>query len=78
MGARCVLRHGVTLGARDESGPPRLGDDVVIGAYAQILGAISVGDGAKIGAMAVVLKDVPAGVTVVGNPARAINSSSQN
>lgn len=74
VGARCVMRHGVTLGARDASGPPRLGDDVVIGAYAQILGSISVGDGAKIGAMAVVLKDVPAGATVVGNPARTINN----
>lgn len=78
VGARCVMRHGVTLGARDASGPPRLGDDVVIGAYAQILGSISVGDGAKIGAMAVVLKDVPAGATVVGNPARTVTSRNKD
>lgn len=73
VGARCVLRHGVTIGARDSSGPPRIGDDVVIGAYAQLLGSITVGDGARIGAMAVVLKDVPAGATVVGNPGRIVS-----
>jgi serine O-acetyltransferase len=72
VGARCVMRHGVTIGARDSSGPPTIGDDVVIGAYAQVLGSITVGDGALIGAMAVVLKDVPPGATVVGNPARII------
>lgn len=76
IGARCVMRHGVTVGARDKSGPPTVGDDVVIGAYAQILGSIHVGNGARIGAMAVVLRDVPAGATVVGNPARVISSSS--
>lgn len=76
IGARCVMRHGVTVGARDKSGPPTIGDDVVIGAYAQILGSINVGDGARIGAMSVVLKDVPPGATVVGNPGRIIISNS--
>lgn len=74
IGAGCVMRHGVTLGARDASGPPRLGDNVTIGAYAQILGSIRIGDGATVGAMAVVLKDVPAGATVVGNPAKIIKT----
>lgn len=76
IGARCVMRHGVTVGARDTSGPPTIGDDVTIGAYAQILGSIRVGDGARVGAMAVVLRDVPSGATVVGNPARVITSDS--
>ena len=74
IGARCDLRHGVTLGSRHDDGPaPTLGDDVSVGAYAQILGGVRVGDGAKIGAMSVVLRDVPAGATAVGNPARIID-----
>jgi serine O-acetyltransferase len=76
VGARCVMRHGVTIGAKDSSGPPKIGDDVVIGAYAQLLGSITVGDGARIGAMAVVLRDVPDGATVVGNPGRIITRKS--
>ncbi|MHA7191224.1 serine O-acetyltransferase [Arthrobacter sp. MDT2-16] len=66
------MRHGVTIGARDASGPPVLGDNVILGAYAQVLGAISVGSNCKIGAMAVVVKDVPSGSSVVGNPGRVI------
>ncbi|MEK8028153.1 serine O-acetyltransferase [Pseudaquabacterium rugosum] len=73
IGARCVLRQGVTLGNRHPDGPsPWLGDDVEIGAYAQILGGVRVGHGARIGAMAVVLQDVPDGASAVGNPARVI------
>ena len=49
-----------------------LGDDVEVGAYAQILGGVRVGRGAKVGAMAVVLADVPDGAVAVGNPARII------
>ena len=75
VGARCVMRQGVTIGAKDDSGNPCLGDDVLIGAYAQILGPISIGNGAKIGAMAVVLSDVPPGATAVGNPARIVPAS---
>lgn len=73
IGANCTLRQGVTIGNRREGGPvPRLGDDVEVGAYAQLLGAIEVGTGAKIGAMAVVLQSVPAGGVAVGNPARIV------
>lgn len=73
IGARCTLRQGVTIGNRTADGPvPVIGDDVEIGAYAQILGGIRIGDGARIGAMSVVLVDVPAGATAVGNPARVI------
>jgi len=73
IGARCTLRQGVTLGNREEGGgAPVLGDDVELGAYAQVLGNITIGHGARIGAMSVVLQDVPPGATAVGIPARII------
>ncbi|WP_435011907.1 serine O-acetyltransferase (plasmid) [Tundrisphaera lichenicola] len=76
IGARCTLRHGVTIGNRTNDGPaPILEDDVELGAYAQILGGVRVGRGAKVGAMSVVLRDVPAGAVAVGNPARIIDRS---
>ncbi|WP_396643269.1 hypothetical protein [Microbacterium sp.] len=52
---------------------PVLGDDVLVGAHAVLLGAISVGNGARIGAQSLVLRDVSDGSTVVGSPARAIS-----
>ncbi len=77
IGANCTLRHGVTLGNReDEGAAPVLEDNVELGCYAQVLGPVHVGKGAKIGAMSVVLHDVPAGATVVGNPARIIGANS--
>jgi serine O-acetyltransferase len=73
IGANCTLRQGVTIGSRVDGGPaPVLEDDVDLGAYAQVLGDVRVGKGAKIGAMSVVLCDVPAGATAVGVPARII------
>lgn len=73
IGANCTLRHGVTIGNREEGGPtPVLEDDVELGAYAQVLGGVRIGRGAKVGAMTVVLCDVPAGATAVGVPARII------
>jgi serine O-acetyltransferase len=70
------LRQGVTIGDKgDGSGAPVLGSGVDLGAYAQLIGPVTVGDQAVIGAMAVVVKDVPAGATVVGNPARIIRQS---
>lgn len=73
IGANCTLRQGVTIGNRHENGPaPVVEDDVEFGAYAQVLGPIRIGKGAKIGAMSVVLCDVPAGATAVGVPARII------
>jgi serine O-acetyltransferase len=74
IGANCTLRQGCTIGNRVEGGPvPVLEDDVELGAYAQVLGGVRIGKGAKIGAMSVVLKDVPPGATAVGIPARILN-----
>ncbi len=74
LGDDCVLRHGVTLGLRHTGrrGSPRLGNRVDIGAGAKLLGPITIGDDAGIGANAVVLCDVPAGHIAVGNPARVL------
>lgn len=76
IGAGCTLRQGVTLGNRVEGGPcPIVEDRVEIGAYAQVLGGVRLGHDCRIGAMAVVLRDVPAGCTAVGNPARLLSKT---
>lgn len=75
IGDDVTLYHGVTLGGTSLQGGkrhPTLGNHVIVGAGAKILGPITVGDGARIGANAVVLADVPAGVTMVGIPARIV------
>jgi serine O-acetyltransferase len=75
IGDDCTLYHGVTLGGTSwNKGKrhPTLGRGVVIGAGAKVLGPIIVGDGAKIGSNAVVVRDVPPGATAVGIPARII------
>ncbi|MCC7079354.1 MAG: serine O-acetyltransferase [Burkholderiales bacterium] len=75
IGADCTLYHAVTLGGTTWNRGkrhPTLGDNVVVGAGAKILGPITVGANAKIGSNAVVVKDVPAGTTAVGIPARII------
>jgi serine O-acetyltransferase len=73
IGRNCTLRQGVTIGSRVADGPaPVVEDDVDFGAYAQVLGGIRIARGAKIGAMSVVLCDVPAGATAVGVPARVL------
>ena len=75
IGANCTLRQGVTIGnRRADGGAPRIGDDVDVGAYAQILGDVEIGSGAKIGAMALVLKDVPSGCVAVGVPAKVVGA----
>lgn len=68
-GRNIKIEHQVTIGAeRDQS--PVLGDDIFIGAGARVLGAIRVGSNVRIGANAVVVKDVPDGVTAIGIPAQ--------
>ncbi len=75
IGANCTLRQGVTIGNRHEDGPaPVIGDDVELGAYAQVLGAITIGGGSRIGALSVVLTDMPPGATAVGVPARILQA----
>jgi len=79
IGDNCTLYHGVTLGGTSwNKGKrhPTLEQGVVIGAGAKILGPIIVGTNAKIGSNAVVVKDVPAGATAVGIPARILDPES--
>jgi serine O-acetyltransferase len=76
IGDDCTLYHGVTLGGTSwEKGKrhPTLANDVVVGAGAKVLGPILVGEGARIGSNAVVVKEVPPGATVVGIPGRVVN-----
>ena len=80
IGDDCTLYHGVTLGGTSwEKGKrhPTLCDDVVVGAGAKVLGPILIGEGARIGSNAVVVKDVPPGATVVGVPGKLINPRQQ-
>ena len=76
IGNDVTLYHGVTLGGtswRHGKRHPTLCDGVVVGAGAKILGPITIGAGAKIGSNAVVVKDVPAGATAAGIPARVLD-----
>lgn len=84
IGDNVTIYHGVTLGGTGKDKGkrhPTIGNDVVIGCGAKVLGPIIIGDGAKIGANAVVLKDVPTGVTAVGKAAknliRVVKNSSE-
>src|SRR5512139_3187196 len=75
IGDDCTLYHGVTLGGttwNKGKRHPTLEKGVVIGAGAKVLGPITVGENARIGSNAVVVKDVPAGATAVCTPARII------
>lgn len=78
LGDGCIVRQGVTLGNRHLDRPfdaPQVGARVNIGAGAKILGRVTIGDDVSIGANAVVLEDVPPGVTVAGIPARIVGES---
>ncbi len=75
IGDRVTIYQGVTLGgtgfARGKR-HPTIGDDVTIGSGAKLLGPVAVGRGAKVGANTVVVADVPANATVVGNPGHTV------
>ena len=71
IGPNCLFFQQVTVGAT-ESGVPRVGGHVDVGAGARLIGPIVIGDHAKIGANAVVTINVPAGATAVGIPARIV------
>ena len=76
IGDDCTLYQDVTLGGtsleRGQKRHPTLGNDVIVSSGAQVLGPFRVGNGARIGAQAVVLKEVPDGATMVGIPARPV------
>jgi serine O-acetyltransferase len=76
VGRNCNISHGVTLGQTNRGprqGCPVLGDRVYIGPGAKVIGAVKVGDGAAIGANAVVTRDVPPNAVVAGAPARVVS-----
>jgi serine O-acetyltransferase len=78
IGDDVTLYHGVTLGGtswKEGKRHPTLGNGVVVGAGAKILGPINIGAGAKIGSNAVVVKDVPDGATAAGIPARILDDA---
>jgi serine O-acetyltransferase len=70
IGSDVTLVSNITIGMRHEQAFPTLGDRIYIGAGARILGQISIGNDASIGANAVVLEDVPDGCVAIGVPAR--------
>jgi serine O-acetyltransferase len=77
IGDDCTIYQGVTLGGtslyKGTKRHPTLGNGVVVSAGAKVLGGFTVGDGARIGSNAVVLKEIPAGATAVGIPARILH-----
>ncbi len=81
IGDDCTIYQGVTLGGtslyRGTKRHPTLGKGVVVSAGAKVLGGFTVGDGAKVGSNAVVLKEVPPGATVVGIPGRIVEESAK-
>ena len=82
VGDRITIYHGTTLGGTgNEKGVkrhPTVGNNVIIGSGAKVLGNINIGSNSKIGANAVVLNDVPEGATVVGVPAKVVKISKYN
>ncbi len=82
VGDDCSIYQGVTLGGTTQTfrgkRHPTLETGVIVGAGAKVLGPITIGSGARIGSNAVVVKDVPAGATAVGVPARILNASTES
>lgn len=75
MGEHCCLHHDVTIGNKKPGGPcPKIGDRVMIGAGARLIGGLTVGSDVEIGANAVVLGDLPERAVAVGIPARVVRT----
>jgi len=77
IGDDCLIYTGVVLGGttlEKKKRHPTLENRVVVGSNSTVLGAITIGDGAKIGSGSVVIRDVPPGATVVGVPGRLVES----
>jgi len=80
IGDDCTLYHGVTLGGttwKKGKRHPTLGNSVVVGAGAKILGPITIGANARVGSNSVVVRDVPEGATVVGIPGRVVTAKGE-
>jgi serine O-acetyltransferase len=80
IGDDCLIYKGVVLGGttlEKKKRHPTLGNRVVVGSNSTVLGAIIIGDGAKIGSGSVVIKDVPPGATIVGVPGRLVESDAR-
>jgi serine O-acetyltransferase len=78
VGCNVTVFQGVTIGHTGAGKAPMIGDHVTIYANACVIGEVTIGDFAVIGAGAVVVKDVPPGAVVVGNPARILRTNSQS
>ncbi|GFZ31230.1 hypothetical protein CSC2_17560 [Clostridium zeae] len=83
IGDNCTIFHQVTIGMNEgnrkiNDGVPQIGNNVYIGCGAKIIGGITIGDNVKIGANAVVTKNIPSNCTVVGNPAIIIDKCKEN
>ena len=76
LGSNVTIYHGVTIGSKQfgsNSGTPSIGDNVIVYPNAIVVGGITVGDGAVIGAGCVVVSNIPSNAMVVGNPGRVIS-----
>lgn len=77
LGANCWINQQVTIGYKDKTGRPKIGNNVRITAGAKVIGNITIGDNVTVGANAVVIKNVPDNCVVVGVPAYIVNKNGQ-
>ncbi|MBR5957428.1 MAG: serine acetyltransferase [Salinivirgaceae bacterium] len=78
IGENCTIMQGVTIGSmRGKSGVPIIGDNVVLFSNSQVLGNVTIGNNAVVGAGAVVVKDVPSGAVVAGVPAKQVSMNGE-